>query len=317
MYEDLENLEAKYKIMEFPLNIAIEVTNRCNLNCIMCSNDKLTRSRGFMTMETYKKIIDEIAIESPGTRIWLDFYGEALLAGYKLYYMIDYAKKSGVNNVCINTNGTLLKPEFSEMLLDSGVDYISIDCDGFTKEVYESIRVGGNRDVFYSNIEYLLQRKKERKSNVIIDVKVIEMEENRKEVEQIIDYWQKRGAWTAVRREASWNGNVRKEHEFTKTDRIVCGHAVGICAITWDGDIAGCVWDANADVKCGNVNDMTIKSIWKKRNEEFVKLHFEHRWDELNEQCRNCENWRIVGENRYDENGNPINRNYKLKDKIF
>ena len=40
MYEALEGLEKKYKITEFPLNVAIEITNHCNLNCIMCGNDK-------------------------------------------------------------------------------------------------------------------------------------------------------------------------------------------------------------------------------------------------------------------------------------
>ena len=142
MYEEInEQLEGKYKLTAYPLNIGIEITNNCNLNCIMCNHDKMKRTKGFMQLDTYKKIIDETAIEQPGTRIWLDFYGEALLAGWKLYYMIDYAKKAGLTNICINTNGTVMKQEYAEMLIDAGVDYISLDCDGFTKEVYESVRV--------------------------------------------------------------------------------------------------------------------------------------------------------------------------------
>ena len=140
-----------------------------------------------------------------------------MLVGYKLYYMIDYAKKKGLQNVCINTNGTLMKPEYSDMLLDSGCDYISLDCDGFSKEVYESIRVGGKRDVFYSNVEYLLAEKKRRNSKVIVDVKVIEMEKNRDEVGLIVQYWRERGAWTAVRRLITWGGSVNTKTESNDT----------------------------------------------------------------------------------------------------
>jgi len=171
MYEEINSeLEKRFVISEFPLNIAIDVTSNCNLNCRMCAHDKLTRAKGFMSMSLYKKIIDEIAQENKGTRIWLDAYGEPLLAGWKLYYMIDYAKKKGLYNVCMNTNGTLLKKEYADMLLDSGIDFISLDCDGFSKEVYEKIRINGDRDVFYQNAEYLLEEKKRRNSNVVIDV---------------------------------------------------------------------------------------------------------------------------------------------------
>ena len=44
----------------------------------------------------------------------------------------------------------------ADMQLDSGIDFISIDCDGFSKEVFEKIRVNANRDIVYNNIENLI-----------------------------------------------------------------------------------------------------------------------------------------------------------------
>lgn len=317
MYAEInEELEKKYKVTDFPLNVAIEVTNHCNLNCIMCHNDKITRPKGFMSADTYRRIIDEVAKENPATRIWLDFYGEALLAGYKVYWMIDYAKKKGLTNICINTNGTVMKKEYADMLLDSGIDYISIDCDGFTKKVYESVRKNANRDVFFNNVEYLLAEKKQRKSNVIIDVKVMEMKENASEIDIITKYWSKKGAWVAVRKLSDWPG-VEMGISISQDDRITCGHAAGTAAISWDGILAGCAWDCDCKMACGNIWDDSIKSMWLKRNEDFLKLHFEHRWDELPEMCRTCDNWKSIGEMRYDENGKEIIRNYGEKEKIF
>lgn len=316
MYEIInEELEKKYKITEYPLNIAIEVTNHCNLNCKMCKNDKLTRKKGFMSMDLYKKIIDETAKVQPGTRIWLDFYGEALLAGYKLYYMIDYAKKSGLTNVCINTNATLMKKEYAEMLIDSGVDYISIDCDGYSKEVYESIRVNGNRDVFFENVEYLISYKTQKKTNCMIDIKVIEMEENKHEIDDILNYFKKLGVWVAVRRCGDWASEDNSID--ARENRIVCGHAVGTAAISWDGVVAGCAWDYDCKMSCGDITKDSLQIIWERRNETFLKKHFDHNWEELPNMCRNCNNWIYIGEERYDENGNSVEKKYGIDDKIY
>lgn len=146
----------------------------------------------------------------------------------------------------MNTNATLMDEEMAEMLLDSGIDFISIDCDGFSKEVYEKIRVGGDRDVVFKNIEYLLRRKKERGiDKTIIEVKIIEMEENKDEIDLVLNYWRERGAWTAKRRLISWSGAVTDVEFGFESSRIACGYALGICAITWNGDVVHCALDAD------------------------------------------------------------------------
>ncbi len=318
MYADLSKIEQNYHITEFPLNVAIEVTNNCNLNCTMCQNDQLTRKRGYMSMTLYKRIIDEVAKENKGTRIWLDFYGEPLLAGWKLYYMIDYAKKKGLTNVCINTNGTLMNKEYADMLLDAGVDFISLDCDGYSKKVYESIRVNGNRDIFYANVEYLLEEKKRRNSSVVIDVKVIEMDENRDEIPQIVKHWNARGAWTAVRRCGDWVFENNSVGDSVQNDnRIACGHLIGTLVVTWSGEVPQCAWDADASNIIGDVNKETIKTIWERHNKELCSVHMNHEWDKLNHLCKNCDDWKYVGEERYDEQGNKIEKNYDSEKKML
>lgn len=318
MYADINELEKNLTVTEYPLNIAVEVTNHCNLNCVMCKNDQMKRKRGIISIDLYKKIIDETAQVNPATRIWLDFYGEAMIAGWKLYYLIDYAKKMGLTNVCINTNGTLMKNEYADMLLDAGTDYISLDCDGFSKEVYESIRVNADRDVFYQNVEYLLHKKNIGNYKTIVDIKIIDMEKNHEEVNQIIDYWKNRGAWTAVRRCASWASTDSKGGIINNNKRIACGHAIGNGAITWDGLFSMCSWDYDLAMPlAGNVNEESIREIWKRRNESFVQIHLDHDWELLPQVCKDCANWMFVGEKRWDEKGNVINRNYKAEDHIF
>ncbi len=311
MYEDIKNVEAKFKMTPFPLNVAIEPSNYCNLNCVMCAHDKLTRKKGSMDIRLYKKIIDEVAMENPYTRIWLDFYGEPLLINYKLYYMIDYAKKKGLKSLSFNTNATMLTAEMAEMLLDSGIDFISIDCDGFSKNVFESVRVGADRDAVYENIEYFLRLKKERGvESPIIEIKIMEMDENKDELNTVIDYWRERGAWTCIRRLITWGGAVDTVHIDADKDRIACGDAVGILPITWDGIAVNCVMDVDAKYPSGDVNKESIKDIWARRNKYLVEKHLNHQWSDLPKICHGCNDWMIVGEMRFDENGDPVAKSY-------
>lgn len=318
MYEDIREVESRLEMKDFPLNIIVEPGNFCNLNCSTCANNKLTRPKGTMNILLYKKIVDEIARENPYTRLWLDFYGEPLLQKYKIYYMVDYAKKKGLVNININTNGTLLDQEMAEMLLDSGIRFLSIDCDGFSKEVYETIRGGANRDGTYANIEYLLNRKRELGAEeTIVEVKVMEMEENRHEVEQIVSYWRQRGAWTTTRRLISWAGMCEDIKPNAQTERVACANAVGILAITWDGKAVNCVMDVDAQHVCGDVSKSSLKEIWMKRNQDMVSKHMEHRFDELPKICQSCTDWAIIGEERFDEHGNPVQKDYRHGNKML
>lgn len=283
-------------------------------------NDKLTRKKGFMDMVLYKKIIDEVAEYNPYCRVWLDFYGEPLLLRYKLFYMINYAKKRGLQNICMNTNATLMNHEMTEMLLDAGIDFISFDVYGFSTEVLEKISIGANRDVIYDNVEYFLRRKKERNlTSMVAEVKVLELEENMDEVEKIVKYWREKGAWTTIRRAITWGGSTTDcsiKHEI-RGERIACGYSVGLCAITWEGHLVTCALDADASTVYGDVNIDSIKDIWYKRNVELVDKHLAHQFDELPEVCKRCTDWSIIGEERYDENGEVVRKSYESNSKMI
>lgn len=317
MIKNLSELEKKYVKRDFPLNIGVEVGNHCNLNCIMCINDKLKRKRGYMDAKLYRKIIDEVAEISPNTRVWLDFYGEPLLIRYKLYFMIDYAKKKGLTNINMNTNGTLMNEEIGEMLLDSGIDFISIDIDGFSKEVYESIRRGADRDVVYSNVLNLVRRKKESGlKKPYIEIKIIEMEENKHEVQKVIDFWRDKGVGIGVRVLNNWGGNLESVKHDIKQERIACGNALGQMGITWDGRVTVCGQDCEADLAYGDANKDSLLDIWKQK-EEFMQLHLNHQFEKLPEMCQKCTSWALAGsEEHYYENGKKYVRSYQFDDSM-
>jgi len=60
------------------------------------------------------------------------------------------------------SNGTLLTPEFSEKLVEIGLDNLTISIDAATKNTYKKIRVGGNFKTLIKQIKKLQKIKKKK-----------------------------------------------------------------------------------------------------------------------------------------------------------
>ncbi len=132
----------------------IEVTTRCNYNCVFCSGRFMKQKD--MDFETVKKAIDMFpALET----IQLQGEGEPLL-NPQFFDMVKYAKDKGLKVITI-TNGSLLTEENIRKLLESKIDIVFVSIEAAQKDLYESIRRGGNYDKFIENLKRLVKMKKE------------------------------------------------------------------------------------------------------------------------------------------------------------
>ena len=280
---------------EFPKQIIIETTAFCTQRCIHCAHKTLKRKKGMMDIFLYKKIISEIAAEAPHTEVWMTYYGEALILRYKLYYMIRYAKDKGLTNVVLNSNAMLLDREMTEMLIDSDLDRFIVSMDGFTKETYEKIRVGGKYEVVLNNALQFLDILKSRK----IDKPKFEMqfsviEENEHEVQAFNEFWESKGAYVKNRPKASWAGRISAPNLDPNRERVPCKWALNHGAILWDGSLVACGVDSEGLYTAGNVNEFTIKDMWNTTHKAFRQIHIDKRWQYLPEVCKNCLDWQTT-----------------------
>src|ERR1035438_3659466 len=104
----------------------------------MCPSPNRTRPKGEMKFEMFKKIVDEVAIENPTSRIWLAIMGEPLLMGDRVIRMMTYAKEKSLAEVILNTNATFMTSDLIPKLIDSGLDKIILSLDAITAETYDS-----------------------------------------------------------------------------------------------------------------------------------------------------------------------------------
>lgn len=304
--DELEKLEGKIKLNDMPYAVIIELTSYCNLKCAMCMNSTMRRPKGYMSKELYEKIIDELAEKCPDAFVWINGQGEPLLCK-ELEERLNYAVKKKLTNICINTNATLLNKDMADMIIKSGINTIVCGVDAFSKELYGKIRVGGNRDKVYENIEYLLKKVSENKNcKLKVEVQQIEMKENKSEQEQFVEYWRGRGAYIRFIAYQTWFGS--KEEQWDAVENRVACSKCNMFQVFWDGRVAMCGCDYEITNVLGNVNDTSIHSLWQRMKSEFSMLHMEHRFNELPVWCQKCTDWMIFESKVYDPNGNLMKK---------
>lgn len=285
----------------FPSQIIIETTTFCNMKCIHCGHKTMKRNKGNMDVRLYKKIIDEIALEAPETEVWLTLYGEALLLKYKLFYMIQYAKKNGLKYLILNTNGMLLDDEMADLILESGLDRFIFSIDGFTRDTFNKIRVNGDRDKVYANILNLLQKKKDK--NLIkpyIEIQFSVMDENENELNDFIEYWSNQDVFVKIREKFTWCNTVEASNLDKNQGRIACPWAISVLGILWNGEANMCVQEYEGINIIGSLTNNTIREIWNsEKRKSFINKHLNHNFNELPTYCRNCMDWQAVGAETY------------------
>ncbi|MBI3399385.1 MAG: radical SAM protein [Deltaproteobacteria bacterium] len=278
----------------FPKVILIDTISFCDLKCSMCGHKDMTRKRGKMSMQLFRKIIDEIAETNKDTRVWMVFFGEALiLKKTTLFPMIRYAKEKGLTDVVLNSNANLLDEDAAEGLIKSGLDAIYIGIDAFTEKTYAKVRVGGDYHKVVSNVRNLVRLKKEMAAEKpLVYVQFVEMEVNSIEVNNFIEFWKKEGAIAKIRPMVSWAGLVHASNlTIPKENRWPCYWAMQTMSIADDGRVVMCAVDVDARFIAGDINQESIKSVWNGKLKDIRKLHHKGEFNKLPFPCRDCKDW--------------------------
>ena len=108
--------------------LQIELTNDCNGNCCWCSNDKMSRERGFMSLDMVRKVAEKIHTRQDS--LGLHFYSESMLHP-EFFEIIELLNNYKINTF-VFTNGSLINDETIEKFVNSnGLDRIYITLNRF------------------------------------------------------------------------------------------------------------------------------------------------------------------------------------------
>ena len=149
------------KLVPYPFNIEIEITNRCNKKCIICEHTYWNEQNRDLSFEDFKKIVDQF----PKLK-WVNLTGEGDAFLNKDYLkMIEYLKAKDIP-VFLVDSFDLINEDIARELINLGVDGIWISWDGATKETYEKIKAGCSFERSLNNIKKLIELKKKMNSPI-------------------------------------------------------------------------------------------------------------------------------------------------------
>jgi radical SAM protein with 4Fe4S-binding SPASM domain len=142
-----------------PMQVSIEVTRRCPLECQHCYNnlpmgDQDARNRE-MTTEEHFRMLDELV--EMGC-FWLLYTGGEIFARKDFLEIYTYAKKKGFL-ITLFTNGTLINEKIADYLVEWPPFAIEITLYGRTRETYEALtQIPGSYDRCLRGIKLIKER---------------------------------------------------------------------------------------------------------------------------------------------------------------
>jgi len=153
---DLHQRQAGERV---PLQVSIEVTRRCPLECLHCYNNlpmnDMEARRRELTKEEHFRVLDELV--EMGC-FWILYTGGEIFARKDFLEIYTYAKKKGFL-ITLFTNGTIITEQIADYLAEWPPFAIEITLYGRTRETYEALTmIPGSYDRCLRGIRLLKER---------------------------------------------------------------------------------------------------------------------------------------------------------------
>ncbi len=268
-------------MFSYPLSLSIEPTNFCNLRCPQCPSGlkTLSRSRGYMDSELYKKLIDEVSEET--IYLMLYFQGEPFMHSELVRFII-YAHEKGMY-VMTSTNAHFINADNAEAIVKSGLDKLIISMDGVTDDVYRIYRQGGDIEKVKNAVKSIaFEKERQRKKTPIVELQYLVLSHNEHQMAeakylkkalgadkltfktaQIYDVNANSTLLPKQKAYSRYKLNKAGQYELKNRKQFGCYKMWQSAVITWKGDVVPCCYDKDALHDMGNIRERSLKDIWK------------------------------------------------------
>ncbi|HUT99531.1 MAG TPA: radical SAM protein [bacterium] len=244
-----------------PINVHVEINNTCNLDCVMCPRDRLTRRLTLMDDDLFRSVVRQLAgMGVPSVSLFL--FGDPLCHP-RLDEMVAYAAEHGVAPV-LNTNAMALTEERGRKLLDAGLKTVIFSVDGVTPEVFAEVRRGGDLERVRANILRFLELAAERRPRPATVVQFAVSNINEHEVDAFRAFWEgkvDRLKFTRVTEYAGIEG--LKTYEYKTLERRPCPDTWSKMVILADGTVTTCCLDLNGELGMGDAAATPLRDLWR------------------------------------------------------
>lgn len=276
---------------EYPPCLQIEPTSICNFRCVMCFqidqsfSHKSNGFMGLMSMDIFKKTIDEIAgkIEA----VTFASRGEPTL--HKNFVdMLNYCEGKFLA-LKMNTNASRLNENLIHSILSSDLQTIVFSIDARDKIEYEKIRVGGNFEKVQKNLELFndIRTKHYSREDKIVRISGVKINQ-KQNVEDMKNKWGDLVDSVAFVNYTPWENSYENNINNIKTP---CPELWLRMFVWHDGKVNPCDYDYKSELSKWNMKDNTITDIWTSNEyNEYRTAHLQEKRKTLSpcNRCNSC-----------------------------
>ncbi|HPQ70211.1 MAG TPA: radical SAM protein [bacterium] len=303
LHRKLHRRYRPYKLLPFAQAVHLEVTNACNLKCVMCPRTGMDRDVGFMPRDLFLKIVQQLKEQ----RRWIESValmglGEPLLHKEFFDFAV-IAHQAGLSRLYTSTNATLLdEHNVGRLLGDGAFDQVIVSLDGVSAATYEAVRPGCAYETVAENVARLFAHKRaggQRRPE--IELQILLMRQTEDEVEAFCDYWVPhlgRGDRILIKEADTFGGQVEDMRADSvragePAERFACRQLWKDMSIGWDGKVTVCCKDVLYKLALGDVQHDFLLDLWNsKRWNGIRRMHREGKWDWF-DPCNVCREWWI------------------------
>jgi radical SAM protein with 4Fe4S-binding SPASM domain len=267
-----------------PLHMHFELTNYCNLKCLVCPTGRglLTRRPQALDPALFERLMQEVGPYLLTASLW--GWGEPLLHP-ALSDILRIQHNRGINTF-LSTNGQVLSDEkVLRSLIDYPPTYLIVCLDGITDETNSVFRTGAKLAPALYGVRELARLKRKKGSQFpVLHHRFIAMKHNQHELAELPHFSaQNQFEFLTIRTlsiidapdesfnrlkpsETELNAYAYQDGKRISAKDFICEKAFIFPAVFADGTVVACDQDNNAQQPYGNLADGTsFEQIWNSR----------------------------------------------------
>ncbi len=270
-----------------PSYVEIELTGRCDLQCLFCYRGTLGKVHDDMEPDLFKSIISQMNEFNLSYTLCLGGSGEPLMHAH-FYELLDEAHRSPlVDQIIVETNGIHAGPNYRSYLLNNGKKTTTIiNLNGIDSKSYAGIHGHDHYDAVVNNVLSLRDAADGR-----LYVQIMKINETEPFLDSFYDYWEGKKVPVILQKQNTYLGRIpdRRYSDLSPLERVPCWHLQRDLYILSDGRVPFCKQDVDADCRKDSLLTARLSEIWEKRRDAFVS-DYSKKYPSSPD-CSSCDEW--------------------------
>ncbi len=282
-----------------PMTLRVETVNICNFDCVFCPYSSQTRTKGFMSMELFNKLLEDYHSMGGGLLKLIPVVGDILLDRYLMERMESLARYANTiaPAVCTNLYGLdrFTDEEVAQMLRT--LRRLMVSWYGLTEEENKQITQRKSRTKVTQQMQRLLAIRQKEGLDVVVQVRFRFLHDY--PPEKVDSFMQETfGCILPIHRTSTymnWGNAVGGQlpgeglWEPPRLNVTLCTILATWMTVYWDGRVTACGccdFDASKELALGNLDEQSLLEIYNgPANQHLWKRHQD---GDLPAICKKC-----------------------------